>query len=694
MKQRWMVAALAMAGLLLVPEGAHGHGGQYKGPGDTVPPGGRPGTGGPGGPGPGTPGGGGPGTPGTLPRGGGPAGGAGGATSPGSSMGPTTDLTEWTFWWEFNKDPILNLKRHIAKGARSTGPEGFFLGHGVRFGEINMRPDETQIRGVVVPALLAALEREDSHQDIVTACLVALAKIGVPADDNGESTFDQLMVRYLPSKVQEVSETATVALGILANPTARTYLRDLLLDNDAGRALVARGEVPYPTRAFAAYGLGLTGARNKGDDLHAEIIRTLVETIESTAKSDRDVQVACLIALGLVAAPNVDPPRGAEEDGVSPAACLTAQLDYLIDFVGDERHHPLVRAHVPTALCRLLDGFGADEEGYLRYKGKIGDLLRERTAPRTREKPEVVQSAVLALGLLGDADDDPRDAAIRAALAKIPADVNDIQARRFALIAMAKAGSRRGEGGDPTDGTKEAAAFLLGQLTKGKAGVRPWAGLALGILGAGLQEAEVAPEVVTNIGTALRESLRGKESPSTMAGIALGAGILGDLGAEERLLELLAETKDEEACGYVALALGLLGDTAAISPIEAVLERSKYAPDLLRQAAIALGLLGDKEVVPRLIGMLESASSLASQAAISSALGFIGDSRSVAPLVALLEKQEVTPLARAFAAVALGIVADKEDLPWNAKISVDLNYRASTVTLTDEQTSNGVLDIL
>ena len=90
--------------------------------------------------------------------------------------------------------------------------------------------------------------------------------------------------------------------------------------------------------------------------------------------------------------------------------------------------------------------------------------------------------------------------------------------------------------------------------------------------------------------------------------------------------------------------------------------------------------------------MLETATGLATQAAISTALGAIGDSRSIDPLVELLGNQSVTDSARGFAAAALGIVCDKEELPWNTKISANINYRANTVTLTGGGT--GILDLL
>jgi HEAT repeat protein len=114
----------------------------------------------------------------------------------------------------------------------------------------------------------------------------------------------------------------------------------------------------------------------------------------------------------------------------------------------------------------------------------------------------------------------------------------------------------------------------------------------------------------------------------------------------------------------------------------------------MRQAAIGLGLLGDKDLVPDLVKMLTEAKGLAAQSAIASALGFIGDSRSIYPLLEMLKNPQFTQSARGFAAVALGIVSDKEMYPWYAKISVNINYRANTATLMDSTQGNGILNIL
>ena len=94
-----------------------------------------------------------------------------------------------------------------------------------------------------------------------------------------------------------------------------------------------------------------------------------------------------------------------------------------------------------------------------------------------------------------------------------------------------------------------------------------------------------------------------------------------------------------------------------------------------------------------LIDMLREAQTISTQAALASALGFVGDGGSVAPLIDMLQDKSIPDTGRAFAAVALGIVADKETLPWNSKIAVDVNYRSSTTTLNTTD-GLGILNIL
>jgi HEAT repeat protein len=193
---------------------------------------------------------------------------------------------------------------------------------------------------------------------------------------------------------------------------------------------------------------------------------------------------------------------------------------------------------------------------------------------------------------------------------------------------------------------------------------------------------------------AVRTAMEDEKEPSRLGAFAIASGIMGDVEAKPMLLKRLDTEKDETARGYVAIGLGLMNALDAKEKINKIVDESKYRPDLLKQSAIALGLLGDKELVPKLITLLQESKGLATQASLSSALGFIGDQRSIQPLVDMLKNDSLTERARGFAAVALGIVADKELLPWNSKIGLDLNYRASTETLTNQASGTGILDIL
>jgi HEAT repeat protein len=691
--------AFAVGSMLCAPALSHGggyFGGSYKGPGDTVPPGGAGGTSGPGGPSVGAP---------ATPTGGpqgpnapGPAGpgatASGGAVTPGSPGAAAIDLTVWQYWWMFNKAPYLDLKAHIYDGI-VTGSEGFFLGKdGTQTARDMLRPSQAVVRQRIVPALLRALEREASD-DIVTSAMIALAKIG---DAEGSDTsFAAAIKPFLTHGSQEVAETAAVALGILANDANTGLLIDLMAGDvqrlRAEHGLEFQSAVALSSRAFAAFGLGLVGSKTANEDVRRRIVAACCELLAGEGKrlGTRDVQVGCLTTIGLTPLALEDGSDDGDKGGALDAR--RAQVEWLIDYYRDAGNNHLLRAQVPTALARLLAGV----EGDLRER--VAKLLIDDLGRHSKQPAEMQQSCALALGRIADSDEDALDKAVREALMQVREACPDQQTRNFALIGLAYAAGRPGQGeGNPIAGalTQErkpgARAYLAEQLADGKQGVRPWAALALAILERNLVDAgqQASPEVRS----ALRERLDQATSPEEVGGYAIALGIARDAESTALLLEKLDEIKDVEARGFVAVSLGLVEARTAIAPIETLVKKSRYQTELLQAAAIALGLLGDKELVPDLVTMLKEANSLSAQAAISTGLGHIGDARSIEPLLALFEDQEKTALARAFAGVALGIVADKDELPWNSRISVDINYRANTPTLVSPGTGRGILDIL
>ncbi len=716
MKKLLIAAAFVAAGSLALQDIASGHGGTYRGPGDTVPPGGGGGGGGGGGPGsagPSTPGPAGPTTPGAVSPGA-PA--AAGATGPTTSGGGDTgvDLTIWQYWWGFNKEPYINLKAHIHSGSVVTGSDDFFLGLGEKEqSRDSLRPTPETIRGKIVPALRKALETERSN-DILDASLIALAKIGDAKAEDGYEAMSVDIKKFLAHSNQQLRETAAVSLGILANDSEDNVgILLALLGNDNSTLrgqydLQVLGNISPRTRAYAAYGLGLI-AHKAGDETRQQIVDALIVLLDGEGKTmgSRDVQVACLIAMGLAPLPD-DPTAEPFElrdekksSGWPKPEQVTnrqEQIAYAMSYFEDEMgNNHLIRAHVPMAVARLLQ----DIPGEHWIRAKVANRFLYDVGQFTKQSDEVKQSCVQALGVIGDCDEDEIDVNIRAGLMEVKDHIADRQARNFALIALGQACGRPGKGaGDPIGGLvnakrgKSPRAFLIDALARSQSGVRPWAALSLAVMERSLKDAK--HPVSEDVLRALRDVLRDSKSPAEVAAYAVAVGVLKDDDAKTVLVlrDKLAKIGDDEARGYCAIGLGLMDDRGAIVQIQEVIQKSKYKPDLLKQAAIGLGLLGDKQIVDGLIDMLDQATGLSSQAAISSALGFIGDARSVDPLIGMLEDDQKTDLARGFAAAALGIVADKEELPWNTKISVNINYRANTTTLTNPDAGDGILDLL
>ncbi|MCB9890037.1 MAG: hypothetical protein H6833_00125 [Planctomycetes bacterium] len=660
------IAVLAVTGTMLALP-AFAHGGQYRGPGDTVPPGGgggggRSGGGGPTTPGPGgpsTPGPGGPTTPGpTTPTGpsGGPARG-GGPTTGGRGVQLGDDLNQWQFWWEFNKDPFLQLKSRIWSGGTVTGDDDIAVGRGIQETKSDtLRPSESDLKGKVIPALKDALEDPSSNRDIVSSAMVALAKIG------NDPTILPLIKKHLTSGDQEKKETAALAMGISALPEALDDLVALATDNKEGRDMTKATEVDFRTRSFACYGCGLVAFKQTDVAVKRKVFEAMKSILDDKRESRRDVMVAALNAIRLLRPSSEGEGKKLRDEAV----------DYLLGYIdrSDREVFAQIRAHGYTAIAKLL----GRSEGNSKAKDRIVKALKSN-----KEKQWIYQSAILALGVMAGPDDKDASEAIQDYYDK----GKDQQAQRFCAIALGQIGGE--------DNQK----FLRKKLTNSRTQtiMQPWLALGLGIIN--FNERKNDAGSLTDSSVADVRSVYSKtKSPEPAAGIAIALGIFKDKDVEDEILGRMLDYKNnDEAAGYHAVALGLIGHGLAKEDINQLLEKSERRDKLLTQCAIALGLLGDKEVGLKLVDRLKDDSNpVAVSSALSQALGFIGDRRSIDGLVTLLKNKQLKDIPRAFAAVALGLIGDKEELPWNSKIAVNINYRANVETLTGNST--GVLDIL
>jgi HEAT repeat protein len=615
--------------------------------------------------------------------------GANPGTMPGSGGDPFQDSGSWEFWWEFNKEPFLELRRHLDQRSVVTGVDGYYLGRGAdRFARrLEGRVDRERVRGEILPALLETLRESDSN-DLTTGCLVALAKIAAFEKEALRGTVEQALRSHLADSNQEIAETATASLGILGRESSALLLGEIARDSTIGRQAVGRTRVPVRTRTFAVYALGLLAHRSANEDVRRFVIHELAQVLERDDGATRDLPTACVLSIGRVPLAWARPGEGEASRRPVVASCREAQVRALLSIFKDGDADHYLRSHAASSLGILLSG--ETDESHASTIDEVLDALVAALRNGVRTPPEIRQSCAIALGLLGDADEEERDAEIRKVLSRAVTDDRDRVVRNFAMIALARVAARPGRGPDP-EAVAEVRRLLLRQLSRGSTAARDWAALALGMQERFRIAAGAMPD--PSAGEALRLALGDARSSSAIGALSVANGVLGDVEAAELLRGVLIGGGEDRVRGLAAVALGLVEARGEIGLLRKQALEATRRPDLLRELACALGLLRDHEAAGFLVEAFEKTSSLSSRVAIARALGRVGDSESITPLISLMQSDERSGIARALAAVALGSLADEDPLPWNAILSVDTNYTLIPPTLYDSQ-GFGILNIL
>ena len=527
-----LCSALSIAALLVGSSPLFAHGGTYRGPGDTVPPphdGGGPGAAPP------PPGSGVPVAP-PLPGGSSPTPTSGGPVTPGRSparpghTGPIltggadlgSDLSIWDFWWGFNKEPYLNLRSKVREAGVESGSGEFWLGTGTeRKSAKGLRPTAQQIQDQVVPALKWALENEQQN-DIVTGALIALGKIGDTRREDGTSEFVDIIAGFLPAAEQEIQETAALALGILADDRAIPALAALMANTGQGRALIQEAsDVPFRTRAFAAYGLGLAGHRTPTNGMRRVIGEHLIDFLQGPRDAQPDTKVGALLSLGLIPLDWDSGSEGTADEDTNAKYIRNRKelLRYLLtkmhlrdrgpDGAFEDRR---VRAQTPITVGRLLsmEDFPADDAEAIAIRAELVEHLIKLANARN-DDVAIRQSATIALGMIANAGSDGDEGVVnRRILAELKAigkNAADNQTEYFAVMAIAQMGGRKGGGVDAWGLRASCEDYLLEALKNGKGQKAPWAGLALGVHGHALLKGG------GNLSPRIAESLRLKFTP-------------------------------------------------------------------------------------------------------------------------------------------------------------------------------------
>ncbi|MBL8843160.1 MAG: HEAT repeat domain-containing protein [Planctomycetes bacterium] len=570
------------------------------------------------------------GLPGGTPPGAPPAPGRAGGGAPGARRGGTDARDTWEFWWEANDAALLAVERGSAVDQRTSAATlGFGRGVVVESAQRLHAGDRATIRA----ALLAALADRDA--ELADSAAIALGR-STPLAEAGEVIGPLLQALKHPQ--QSAREAATLALGILGHPGARPVLTELLLDRPAGRARVGQpAGVESRLRAFAAAALGMLGEPSSAVELE-QVVR------DPTLAGDRDLQGAAVRALGMV--------RGATERTVP----------LLVELLAERRYAAEVRAQVPIALAQLAQARGGE-----RAREAL-PALAARLAPDATDRA-VTLSCAIAVGRMASLADGAALAALEQA-----ADGRDAQLAHFALVALAEIARRETQ---PADGREVLRRIHL-RLRRELVDARPSTGTPYGAIGLALSlpkgRGVVDGAAVGDAQLMLQRALRDESNPSYRAAIAMALGLVGSREVAPELIANFRAERNPVLRSYLALALGMVGAEEAAAPLRELLLEKGLDPGVRLQVARALGLLGDREAVPLLAASLRGVATFAEAAALAQALGLIRDRAALEPLLALAGDATESGARRAFAVVALGLLAEKSALPWNAAFTTGSNF--------------------
>jgi hypothetical protein len=565
-----------------------------------------------------------------------------------ASVGNLED--RWQTWWALNRLGLLPDRAESVRHAVITPRDGE--------DPISRRTHWSRRRALigqrqVVPLLLRLVDpKTRARDDVIASALLALGKVA------SDPALVEVLNRHLVDRraARIVRESAALALGLLARAEPELQRAPETLDHVRDHLLAAFDDVHLHdrARAFAALSLGLLGSQPFSLPYAKDgrlVTRALWTRLENT--DDREeLTVALLTALGM------QPPAGIPDgvrDGLKRIVAgrralarrwnpgershaLTSLLRLggpdtfatLRRTVAHKREHVDLRRAAYVAIPELLGRMTGDEREELARH--LLDALRRNRDPLTTGLGSIALGHVLGADLRAGAErvllnthaerellDEARNgatptrgfAAIALALALRDVKASSPEAGTFVADAhrVLLRGLTGGRGDDTMRAayavavgiarTQEALDPLLGVLadTHADPELRGHAAVALGDLG------RRTPEVQRVLFGALAQ----RRYAELRRQAALGLALLGGRVVGTQLLKELERGQTEQLLAQVVIALGRLGDLAAVSPL------STYATDPKRSelaqalAVVALGMLADPQPRPTLLRLSQNA---------------------------------------------------------------------------------------
>ncbi|MEX1023856.1 MAG: hypothetical protein WD226_02160 [Planctomycetota bacterium] len=580
--------------------------------------------------------------------------GGNGPASPGGGFLADELLTPtWRGWWSANGDAFLDLRAHVHRPPYGTSDVLGFRLDPLSAGDLAPYfPTADAVREHHLPALLETFEA-GRQEPVRRAYLRALGRASraLPVEDRAEIVA--LLIDALGSKDALTAETATIALAWTAHADAARALIDVVEVGDAARGWFRSGKVPPTTGLQAILGLGRI-ANEQHEDVRRFVLARLWRVVETPSAGPPDRRVAALAAIGLAPLP-----WSAGNDAASQPGCYQHGADRLAQrfLAADEDHEVRAAALISwTQWLMALD----ERERELEKERFLPMLLGRIDADLDRR---LFEAAIVALGNVADADDDPFDRRAVERLLTLDALGAPRAAEERRWMELARIAGRGSAGSGAT--RERAIAALLGAVVDGMAQERAWAVLALGRLGHELRWR--GEDLGDDVRRALRTRLLVKPSADEEAALCLVLGWLRDLESQRHLEARFREAAQLDVRAFAALGLGLLGERSSLGVLRDVQADTILSDESLETAVtLARALLEDRDIGLVRLASLDRSVALEAKLAQLAAIGEVGDVRAVPPLLELAARPRGEGALRAAAVDAAGRVTEPDLLsgPW------------------------------
>jgi len=598
-------------------------------------------------------------------------------------------LSDWSFWWGFNRDAFMDATH---PPTRSDAPWG---APGPRPGHASLAVQDAWQRSVqsLEPAAIDALESVLTQQDpppqerTVAAAMIALARIHARGPAHVRARLIESLVVHAGSVDGTLHRAAIIGLGVLGDERAYPRLITLLRDSASGRYLPDR-RYRDGQRAFAAYALAVLDRRAPrtaaGIVWRGRAVDALLEMASSHEKLAFEMRAASLQALGLIRIPW----ESSDADVRGRASVVEELLAWLdpppIQTTRPPRR-PVTVAQVPITIARLMAQDDAERPlhaGAEALRTVVLERMVELAACQCTEV-HLRRSATIAIGVLGAHDARAGDPDLLLALRSIVSQDLDEAAVSFALMSIGQLGEGYGTGLPMHARDASAEDFLLATVRGSSPSRAAWAALALGVRGhAAATRGEGTAERVAK---AICARFLTSDEPRHRGAFAIALGLLGDRASAPIVHEALKAAPGahpDHLRGELCHALVLLGKDAAPGSTETLLrvhDGARRDVLLARMTAEALGHLPSSVASQPLLETVRRKDPFAGGAA-ARGLGRGRDRVAVALLIDVARGGGPYPdhgRRRASACTALGIAFGDGARSFNDAFARDANYLAT-----------------